>query len=138
MPELEVHRNGRHVILAICKGIGPVLSQASDYSEAIILSKAASILCNHMIDNKSKFNANIREGCIENSAAPQCMCMIEQGDDIKSQLRFNYGPIATVQLLCEEQKRSCNSKAFIPKIATPFPIYIKWHQDFLQSSPRNF
>ena len=40
MPELESHRKGRDVLLAFKEDIGPVLSQASDYSDAIILSKA--------------------------------------------------------------------------------------------------
>ena len=34
MPELESHRKGRNVLLAFKEDIGPVLSQASDYSDA--------------------------------------------------------------------------------------------------------
>lgn len=45
MPELESHKKGRDVLLAFRNDIGP---QASNYSEAIILSKAASILRNQL------------------------------------------------------------------------------------------
>ena len=60
MPELESHRKGRDLLLAFKKDIGPVIPQASDYSDAIILSKAARILRNQMINHMSKFNGNFR------------------------------------------------------------------------------
>jgi hypothetical protein len=48
IPELESHKKGRGILLAFKKGAA--LSQASNYSEAIILAKAAKILRGHMID----------------------------------------------------------------------------------------
>ena len=45
--ELEAHKQGRDVILAFDEDIGLALSQASDYSDAIILAKAAKILRRH-------------------------------------------------------------------------------------------
>ena len=47
--ELEAHKKGRDVILAFDEDIGLALSQTSDYSEAIILAKAAKILRRHML-----------------------------------------------------------------------------------------
>ncbi len=91
MPELESHKKGRDVLLAFKEDIGTVLSQASDYSDAIILSKAASILRNQILNHKSKFNGNFDKQCIDISIPPvllQFVCMIEHGADIKSQLRF--------------------------------------------------
>ena len=44
---------------------GLALSQASDYSEAIILAKAATILRRHMLDHTSKFDGTFHDGCIE-------------------------------------------------------------------------
>ena len=70
MPELESHRKGRDVLLAFKEDIGPVLSQASDYSDAIILSKAASFLRNQIINHKSKFNGNFDEHYIDDSIPP--------------------------------------------------------------------
>ena len=49
MPELESHRKGCDVLLTFKEDIVPVLSQASDYNDAIILSKAASFLRNQII-----------------------------------------------------------------------------------------
>lgn len=44
LPELEVHKQKRDILLAFQNDVGLALSQASDYSEAIILGKAAKIL----------------------------------------------------------------------------------------------
>ena len=70
---------------------GLALSQASDYSEAIIRAKAAKILRRHMLDHTSKFDGTFHDGCIEEaipSSLLQFVGMIEQCADIKSQLRF--------------------------------------------------
>ena len=52
--ELEAHSTGSGVIFACTKDVGFALSQASNYSEAIIISKAAKILLRHMIDHEFK------------------------------------------------------------------------------------
>ena len=44
---------------------GLALSQASDYSDAIILAKVAKILRRHMLDHTSKFDGTFHDGCIE-------------------------------------------------------------------------
>ena len=89
IPELESHKKGRGFLLAFKKGA--VLSQASNYSEAITLAKAAKILRGHMIDHKPTFAGTFHEGYVEYaipSTLLQFVCMIEHGVDIKSQLRF--------------------------------------------------
>ena len=45
--ELEAHKQERDVILAFDEDIGLALSQASDYSDAIILAKVANIFRRH-------------------------------------------------------------------------------------------
>jgi hypothetical protein len=55
IPELESHKKGKDILLAFKKDIGAALSQASNYSEAIILAKTAKFLRGHMIDHKSAF-----------------------------------------------------------------------------------
>ena len=79
MPKLESYRKGLDLLIAFHKDIGPILSQASNYSEAIILSKAANILHNHTLDHKSKLNGDFHEGCIDDSISPmllQFVCMV--------------------------------------------------------------
>ena len=105
IPELEVHKQGRDVLLAFQKDVGFVLSEASDYySEAIILGKAANILQRHMVDHKSTFDGTFHEGCIE-LAIPftllQFVAILEHGADIKFQLRFGASKtdVAIAQLL---------------------------------------
>ena len=68
IPELEAHKQGKRVLLAFQKDVGLALSQVSDYSEAIILDKAAKILRRHMLDHKSTFDGIFNEGCIEPQA----------------------------------------------------------------------
>ena len=48
LPELEARKRGRDILLVFHKDVRSILSQASDYSEAIILTKAAKILLRHM------------------------------------------------------------------------------------------
>ena len=49
IPALEAHRSGRDVLLSFTEDIRSILSKASDFSDAIILSKAANILRKHML-----------------------------------------------------------------------------------------
>ncbi|XP_033643377.1 uncharacterized protein LOC117303320 [Asterias rubens] len=104
IPELETYRKGRDVLLAFHKDVGSILSQASDFNEAILLAKAATILRRQMLDHKSKFDGTFHETCIEESMPPtllQFVAMIEYGADIKSQLRFGASKtdLAMAQLL---------------------------------------
>ncbi|KAI9540767.1 hypothetical protein NQZ68_037698 [Dissostichus eleginoides] len=70
IPELEAHKQGRDVLLAFQNDVGIALSQASDYSDAIILGKAAK--------NPHLMGLFMRD----------FVGMVEHGADIKSQLRF--------------------------------------------------
>jgi hypothetical protein len=58
-----MHQTVRGILLAFKKGAA--LSQASNYSEAIILAKAAKILRGHMIDHKPAFAGTFHEGYVE-------------------------------------------------------------------------
>ena len=49
IPGLVAYKKGRDVLIAFDKDIGPVLSEASFYTDAIILAKAAKILRMHMV-----------------------------------------------------------------------------------------
>ena len=105
----------------------------SDYSNAIILSKAASILRNQMVNHKSKLNGNFDEQYIDDSISPkllQVVCMIEHGADIKSQLRFGAckTDLAMAQLLQYNCYGRCRNEKATQKHSkdreTPFPVYI--------------
>ena len=56
IPELEAHKKGRDIILAFKEDIGPTLSDAYSYSDAIILSKAVDILRKEVFKHKTKFS----------------------------------------------------------------------------------
>ena len=129
--ELEAHKQGRDVILAFDEDIGLALSQASDYSEAIILAKAAKILRRHMLDHTSKFDGTFHDGCIEEaipSSLVQFVGMIEHGADIKSQLRFGVSKtdLVIAQLLqynCyAKYKEGAATHRHSTNRETPFPI----------------
>ena len=91
IPELEAHKKGRDVLLAYTEDVGSVLSTPVDYTEAIIITKAAKILRQRMIDHKSVFAGTFDDNCVEDSIPPvlfQFVSMLEHGTDIKSQLQF--------------------------------------------------
>ncbi|KAJ8399555.1 hypothetical protein AAFF_G00409660 [Aldrovandia affinis] len=92
IPELEAHKQGRYVLLAFQVDVGLALSQASKYSEALIMAKAAKILRRHILDHQSRFDGTFCEECIKDAIPPillQFIGMVEHGADIKSQLRFD-------------------------------------------------
>ena len=133
IPELEAHKQGKHVLLAFQKDVGLTLSQASDYSEAIILGKAAKILRRHMLDHKSTFDGTFHEGYIEQAIPPsllQFVGMVEHGADIKSQLRFGASKtdLAIAQLLqynCYARyKEGAATHRHSKDRETPFPVYM--------------
>ena len=131
--ELEAHKQERDVILTFDEDSGLALSQASDYSDAIILAKVAKILRIHMLDHTSKFDGTFHDGCIEEaipSSLVQFVGMIEHGADIKSQLRFvvlktdlviaqllQYNCYATYKEGAATHRHSTNRE-------TPFPIFL--------------
>ena len=67
IPELEAHKSGRDILSASQKDVGSALSQASNYSEAVILGKAAKILQRHMIDHEFKFDGRFDEGFVQDA-----------------------------------------------------------------------
>ena len=70
IPELEAHKKGRDVLLAFREDIGPALHEASQYSNAIHLSKAADILRREMLKHKAKFSTEFKDGLGEEAIPP--------------------------------------------------------------------
>ena len=133
MPELESHRKGRDSLLTFKKDIGPVISQASDYSDTIILSKAASILRNQMINHKSKLNGNFDEQCIDDSISPkllQFVCMVltlnhSYDLELLRQTWLWHSYCSTIAMVGVEMKKQLKG---IPKIVRPlFLVYRNVH-----------
>ncbi|KAK4304447.1 hypothetical protein Pmani_023602 [Petrolisthes manimaculis] len=133
IPELEAHKKGRDVLLAYTEDVGSVLSTAVDYTEAIIITKAAKILRQRMIDHKSVFAGTFDDNCVEDSVPQvllQFVSMIEHGADIKSQLRF--GASKTDFALSQLLQYNCYSKyqdggkllRHSKDHETPFPIFL--------------
>ncbi|CAE1247301.1 unnamed protein product [Acanthosepion pharaonis] len=86
IPEPEAHKKGRDVLLAFKADIGPVLHEASQYSNALHLSKAAAILRKEMLQHKTKFSSELKDGFGEEAIPPallQFVCSIEHGVDYK-------------------------------------------------------
>ena len=133
IPELEAHKEGRDVLLAFRKDVSTILSDASKYSEAIHLAKAADIIRKEMLAHKNKFSREFQEG-IGEEAVPQALlqfvCSIEHGVDIKSHL--NHGvmqsDVATAQLLqynCfSKYTEGSKSLRHAKDRETPFAVYV--------------
>lgn len=133
IPELVAYKKGRDVLLAFEKDIGPVLSEASSYSDAIILSKAAKILRRHMVKHKCRFEGNLYKDSVHDSlpsALLQFVCMLEHGADIKSQIRYGATTtdLAMAQLLqynCfAKYKEGATTQRHSRERETPLPVYI--------------
>ena len=133
IPQMEAYTKGRDVLLAFKGDICPVLADASDYSDAIILAKAAKMLRRQMVDHKCKFDGTFHDSCTTDSEPPillQFVCMIEHGADIQSQLRFGASTtdLALAQLLqyncLAKAKEGAASQRHSKERETPFPLYI--------------
>ncbi|KAH3711848.1 hypothetical protein DPMN_071523 [Dreissena polymorpha] len=133
IPELEAHRKGRDVLLAFKQDVGEALSQTMDYSDALIVTKAAKILRKQMIEHKINFNGSVHEHCIEDSLPSillQFVCMIEHGADIKSQLTFGASKtdLAMAQLLqyncCARYQEGAKTFRHSKDRETPLPVFI--------------
>ena len=133
IPELQAHKQGRDVLLAFEEDVGHALFQAAEYSEELIMAKAAKILRGHILDHQSRFYGTFCEGFIKDaipSILLQFVGMVEHSADIKSQLRF--GTSKTDQAIAQLLQYNCYSRYKEgaathrhPKDReTPFPVYI--------------
>ena len=133
IPELEAHRSGRDVLLALQQDVGKALAQSSDFSEAVIIAKAAKILRKCILDHPSRFDGTIPEGSVRNATPPlllQFVGMVEHGSDIKSQLRF--GALKSDQAIAQLLQFNCYSRykegaathRHSKDRETPFPVYM--------------
>lgn len=132
IPALEAHKSGRDVILSFTEDAGSILSKASEFSDAVILNKAASILRRHMLAHEWKFNGRFRADSVGNSipqSLQQFVCMVEHGVDIKSQLELGSSKtdLAVAQLLqynCYRHKSNSSTFRHSHNRETPFPIFM--------------
>ena len=133
LPIIEAIKNGRDILIAFKKDIGQVLSDASKYSDAVHLAKAADILRKQMLNHKQRFDFEFYDKCDERSVPHlllQFVCMIEHGADIKSQLEHcsaSKSDLVVAQLLqynCfATYKEESTSHRHSKDRETPFPIY---------------
>ncbi len=133
IPGLLTCKKGRDVLVAFDKDISPLLSEASSYTDAIILAKAVKILRRHMVEHKCKFEGSLYENSMYDSlpsALLQFVCMIEHEADIKSQIRFDATTtdLAMAQLLqynCfAKYKEGATTQRYAIDRETPLPVYI--------------
>lgn len=80
IPELEAHKSVRDILLAFAKDMVTFLSHATDYSEALILNKAAKILRRQMISQEFSYGGRIYErDSFLSQAAMLCQLSMENG-----------------------------------------------------------
>ena len=146
LSELEAHKKGRDVLLAFKTDIASVLHEASQSSNAIHLSKAADILRKEMLQHKTKFSNELKDGFGEEAIPPallQFVCSIEHGVDIKSHMTHGIAKsdIAMAQLLqfnCYSYHgegstihRHCKDHE------TPFAIYVGLKRELIDKLHEN-
>ena len=131
IPALEAHE-WKGCSLVLHRDIGPILSKISDFSDAVILSKAANILRKHMLAHEWKFDGRFYADSVENSIPPtlqQFVCMVEHGIDIKLQIEFGSSKtdLAVAQLLqynCYPHKANISTFRHSKNRETLFPIFM--------------
>jgi len=133
IPDLEAHKKGRDVLLACKEDISSVLSDASKYSEAIHLAKAANIIRKEMLDHKTKFSTEFSEEFGAEAIPPsllQFVCSIEHGVDIRSHLKHGVvkSDLAIAQLLQYNCYSKYQERSKIHRHSndreTPFAVYV--------------
>ncbi|CAE1303156.1 unnamed protein product [Acanthosepion pharaonis] len=133
IPELEAHKKGRDVLLAFKANIGTVLHETSQYRNALHLSKAADILRKEMLQHKTKFSSELKDGFGEETILPallQFVCSIEHGVDIKTHLTHGIAKsdLNIAQLLqfnCYSKRREGLTIQIHSKDrVTPFAVYV--------------
>ncbi|CAE1256527.1 unnamed protein product [Acanthosepion pharaonis] len=133
IPELETHKKGRDVLLAFKADIGPVLHEASQYSNALHLSKAADILRKEMLQYKTKFSSELKDGFGEKAIPPalfQFVCSIEHGVVIKSHLthgiaKSDLAIAHFLQFNCYSKRREgLTTQIHSKDRETPFAVYV--------------
>ena len=123
----------RDVLLAFQENTGSALAQVSDYSDKMVLAKAAKILIWHILEHKTFFSGTFHERCVQEiipSSLIQFVSMIEHGTGIKSQLRFETSKkdlvIAQVLQYCRyaKSKEGKTTHRHSRDQETPFPVYV--------------
>ena len=73
VPELSDFLNGREVMLSFDKDVGPFISKACLYSDALLIEKTASLLRHEMLQCKSNFNGHFQKDYVDKCVPPQLM-----------------------------------------------------------------
>lgn len=77
VPELKEFQNGREVLLSFNKDVGPFLSKACSYSDALLIEKAAFLLRREMLQFKSRFEGHFQKEYVNNCVPHQLMQFFE-------------------------------------------------------------
>ena len=77
VPELCDFINGREILLSFDKDVGPFLSKACLYSDALLIEKTASLLRLKMLQCKSNFDGHFQKDYVNKCVPPQIMQFFE-------------------------------------------------------------
>ncbi len=58
VPELGDFISGRDIVLTLTQDVGPILTKSSEYNNAVVIEKAASLLRHNMLQCKNSFHGN--------------------------------------------------------------------------------
>ena len=77
LPELGDFISGRDIVLTLKQDVGPILTKSSEYNDAVVIEKAASLLRHKMLQCKSSFHGNFEKDYVKNCVPDQLMQFIE-------------------------------------------------------------
>ena len=130
VPELEAYKQGRDILLAFKTDVCSVLHDATKYSQAVHLAKAAAIIRKEMLNHKTRTGLQF-DGCVEESIPQvllQFVCSIEHGGDIQSHLKHGVvkSDLSLAQLLqynCFNKGKDSTIEKHSRNRETPFAVY---------------
>ena len=131
LPELQAHKTGRHVLLALKDDVGPALAKAFELTD---VSKTAELVRNDILGKSANFDGYFVENGQETSVPPsliELVSMIEHGPDIQSQIeneatRSDLAVAQIIQYNCHQshRKRATAIKHHSKEHETPLVIYV--------------
>ena len=87
--ELDHFKQGRYIILAFKKDVGPALARVNENDDAMVVSKAAEILRRQILECKASFEGSFENSYMNSCTPPMllnCVSSVSYGTDIKSHM----------------------------------------------------
>ena len=84
--QLDCFKQGRYILLAFKKDVGPALARVNEYDDDMVVSKAAEILRRQILECKASFEGSFEDSYMNSCTPPMLLNFVSHGTDIKSHM----------------------------------------------------